>query len=497
MLFNSISFLVYFPIVTLIYFAITDRFRYIWLLFASYYFYMCWNPKYALLLGISTLITYVSGLLIDYSNHLDDKKKSTFQKKLWVALSFISNLSILFFFKYFDFAFSNIASVLSQFGIQLIQPSFDVVLPVGISFYTLQALSYTMDVYRKEIPAEKNIAKYALFVSFFPQLVAGPIERSKNLLPQFSEKHYFDYERVKNGLQLMLWGYFQKLVIADHLALLVNQVYENYTQYQGFEIILATVFFALQIYCDFSSYSDIAIGAAQVMGFKIMQNFRQPYFASSVADFWRRWHISLSTWFRDYLYIPMGGSKNGKLRTYINIMIVFLVSGLWHGARWNFVIWGGLNGLYQIIGKEFQPLRDWMVTKFSIDRNSFSHRLFKIVSTFIMVDFAWLFFRAPSANEAILIVQRIFSSFNPQIFFNGAIYEMGMDKGELFLVMFGLSILLAVSVLHSRGTRIRESLAKQGLWYRWGICIVCIYFVVFAAIGTINSPAQEFIYFQF
>ena len=343
MLFNSIDFLIFFPIVTIAYFLIPHKFRYLWLLAASYYFYMCWNPKYALLMATSTVITWASGILIDRVNNKKNKteQEKTKEKKLWVALSFISNLAILFFFKYFDFALANVNAVLTQFNFELIQPAFDVVLPVGISFYTFQALSYTVDIYRKEIYAEKNILKYALFVSFFPQLVAGPIERSKNLLIQFNKENHFDYDRVKNGLLLMLWGFFMKLVIADRVAMVVDQVYNNYAQYAGFEIAIATVFFAIQIYCDFGSYSNIAIGAAQVMGFTLMENFRQPYFSKSVAEFWRRWHISLSSWFRDYLYIPLGGNRKGKVRKYINLMIVFLTSGLWHGASWHFVVWGG------------------------------------------------------------------------------------------------------------------------------------------------------------
>lgn len=497
MLFNSVNFLMFFPVVVLVYFTIPHRLRYLWLLLSSYYFYMCWNPKYAILIATSTFITYISGLLIDYSNGLKDERKKNFQKRLWVALSFISNLSILFFFKYSDFALSNLTNILSVVGIQVVQPTFDIVLPVGISFYTFQALSYTMDVYRKDIAAEKNIARYALFVSFFPQLVAGPIERSKNLLNQFNEKHYFDYDRVKNGLHLMLWGYFQKLVIADNVAVLVNQVYNNYTEYAGFEIILATVFFAIQIYCDFSSYSDIAIGAAQVMGFKLMINFRQPYFATSVADFWRRWHISLSTWFRDYLYIPLGGNRKGKLRGYLNIMIVFLASGLWHGASWNFVVWGGLNGLYQVIGKLLQPFRDWVVRTFKIDRNTFSHRIFKVVTTFILINFSWIFFRANGAQDGFLIIKRIFSDFNPQIFSNGSILGMGLNEFDLALIIFSLTVLFIVSCMRYKGIAMRETIAKQGLWFRWSLYIICIYFVAFAALGAMGSPAQEFIYFQF
>lgn len=497
MLFNSLQFLIFFPIVTLIYFVIPHKLRYLWLLMASYYFYMCWNPKYALLMATSTLLTYFSGVLIDRSNKVTDDQKREFQKKLWVALSFLSNLSILFFFKYFDFAFVNLTRVFALAGIQLVQPAFDVVLPVGISFYTFQALSYTMDVYRGDIPAQRNVARYALFVSFFPQLVAGPIERSKNLLTQIDERHYFDYDRVKNGLLLMLWGFFQKLVIADRVALLVNQVYNNYTQYAGFQIVIATVFFAIQIYCDFSSYSDIAIGAAQVMGFRLMQNFRQPYFADSVADFWRRWHISLSTWFKDYLYIPLGGSRKGKWRTYFNIMLVFLASGLWHGASWSFVVWGGLNGIYQIIGKELKPLRDWVVQKFGINRKAFSHRLLKIGTTFALINFSWVFFRAAGARQALSILKQMLSNFNLWIFFDGSLYTMGLDQKDFTLAIVAMVVLFAVSFLHSRGISLRQKIARQGLWFRWGIYYAAIFSVLILGIYGSGYDASQFIYFQF
>jgi D-alanyl-lipoteichoic acid acyltransferase DltB (MBOAT superfamily) len=310
---------------------------------------MAWNPRYALLMATSTAITWVSGLLIDHSRKKaeikckedDEKKRYLARRKLWVALSFILNLSILFFFKYFDFAVKNINVVLSALNISILEPGFDVLLPVGISFYTFQALSYTMDVYRGEIYAEKNPAKYALFVSFFPQLVAGPIERSKNLLIQINERHYLEYDNVKNGLLIMVWGYFQKIVVADRAAILVNNVFENYENYAGFQIVIAAVLFAVQIYCDFAGYSSIAVGAAKVMGFRLMTNFREPYFAVSVRDFWSRWHISLSTWFKDYLYIPLGGNRKGPLRKYFNIIVTFLVSGFWHGADWNYIVWGG------------------------------------------------------------------------------------------------------------------------------------------------------------
>lgn len=341
MLFNSMHFLLFFPIVTFIYFFIPHKFRYIWLLITSYYFYMSWNPKYALLIGISTIITYLSGILIEKSNKITDKQKSKFFKKLWVFLSLFINLSILFLFKYCNFFTYTLTKIFSLINITIKVPSFDFILPVGISFYTFQALSYTIDVYRGNIKFEKNLGKYALFVSFFPQLVAGPIEKSKDLLNQFNEKHIFDYNRVKNGLVLMLWGFFQKVFISDRLAILVDTVFNNPSNYKGLEIIVASVFFAIQIYCDFSSYSNIARGAAEVMGFDLSLNFKQPYFSKSIQEFWRRWHITLGAWFKDYLYIPLGGNKCSKWRRYFNNMVVFLISGLWHGAAINFIIWGG------------------------------------------------------------------------------------------------------------------------------------------------------------
>lgn len=306
MIFNSFSFLVFYPIVTVVYFIIPYRVRYLWLLAASYYFYMSWNPKYALLIAASTIITYFSGLLIGRENNLYDKfstqdtspaenisqrkkkqlKRCQNRKKLWLALSFISNLAILFFFKYFDFAINNLNAVLGKLGMELVQPTFDVLLPVGISFYTFQALSYSMDIYRGEIYVEKNLAKYALFVSYFPQMVAGPIERSKNLLIQLSTRHYFDYERMKLGLSIILWGLFLKIVVADRVAILVDQVYGDYTSYIGLQLVIATLFFGIQIYCDFASYSLIALGTAKVMGFNLTQNFKEPYFARSITEFW-------------------------------------------------------------------------------------------------------------------------------------------------------------------------------------------------------------------
>lgn len=494
MLFNSLEFLIYFPTVVLLYFLLPYRLRWIWLLTASYFFYMNWNPKYAVLMGISTLITYFSGLLIEKSNQEKNKEKREKEKKIWVILSFSANLLILFFFKYFNFLTENIVYIFSKLNIEIEVSRFNILLPVGISFYTFQALSYTMDVYRGDIKAQRNLGKYALFVSFFPQLVAGPIERSTNLLNQIEQNNDFDYNRIKNGLLLMLWGFFKKIVIADRLAIVVNTVYNNPTNYQGIVLIIATIFFAFQIYCDFSSYSDIAIGAANVMGYDLMKNFNKPYFSKSIAEFWRRWHISLGTWFRDYLYFPLGGSKVNKVKKYRNILIVFLISGLWHGASWNFIIWGALHGVYQLIGNELKPLRNFIVKKLKIKRESLLHKSYKIIITFILVDFAWIFFRANTLGDAVYIIKNIFI-FNPSVLFNGMLFNLGLDKEDLVIGIICI-IILNIIKLYQRNNSIRNNISKMKLKIRWSLYYLAIFLIVILGYYG-DSSTSQFIYFQF
>lgn len=330
MLFNSWQYLCFYPIVVLIYFILPKKVKNIWLLLASYYFYMGWNAKYIVLLFFTTVVTYIGSLIIE-----------KYRKKWILFLTLVLNFSVLFYFKYIQFAWNNLGHICNKLGIPFIEHKFDILLPVGISFFTFQAVGYTIDVYRKEIYAERNFFRYALFVSFFPQLVAGPIERSKNLLKQLDKTYTYSYDRMREGLLLMLWGFFLKLVIADRAAIFVDTVFADTNKYAGLYIVVATIIFAFQIYCDFYGYSVIAMGSARIIGLNLMDNFNAPYFSRSVAEFWRRWHISLSTWFRDYLYIPLGGSHKGKIRNYLNLMIVFLTSGLWHGSAWTYVTWGG------------------------------------------------------------------------------------------------------------------------------------------------------------
>jgi D-alanyl-lipoteichoic acid acyltransferase DltB (MBOAT superfamily) len=376
--------------------------------------------------------------------------------------------------------------------------SFDIVLPLGISFYIFQALSYTVDIYRNEIQVEKNFARYALFISFFPNLVAGPIERSKNLLPQFKERHYFDFERAKSGFLLMLWGFFEKIVIADRIAILVNTVFNDYTNYEGFQIIVATVLFGIQIFCDFSGYSDIAIGAALVMGFQLTNNFKQPYFAQNVKDFWRSWHISLTTWFRDYLYIPLGGNRCTKKRQYINTMIVFLTSGLWHGASWHFVIWGAIHGLYQIIGDVLRPVKLRIYKKLSVNTELLSFKTAKMLVTFILVDIAWIFFRANSLRDALRIGKRILN-FNPWVFFDGSLYNMGLNQLEFNIALVSILILILANVFQVKykGISIRSFIMKENIVFQYAFYLIGIFYVLVFGIYGPEYNASQFIYFQF
>lgn len=493
MLFNSIDFLFFFPLVVLVYFFIPRKMRYLWLLVASYYFYMCWNPKYALLMATSTVITYASGYLIEWVNRLDHPKKNQY-RKLCVAGSLISNLGILAVFKYANFLMENIGNALAVVGISMTEYRLDLLLPVGISFYTFQALSYTMDVYYGKIKAEKNLLRYALYVSFFPQLVAGPIERSEKLLPQIQNVegiHVWNFKRMKNGLLLMVWGLFQKLVIADRTAILVNQVYDNYTQYGLLEIAVATVLFAFQIYCDFGGYSTIARGAAQIMGFDLMQNFKQPYLAVNIKEFWRRWHISLTSWFTDYLYIPLGGNRKGEVRKYVNTFIVFAVSGLWHGASWNFITWGVIHALYQIIG----GLRNSLMGKAAGKRKeelSFSRRIRKTLGTFVLVDFAWLFFAAGSFRVSLGLLKQMTVSFSTT-----SLLGLGLDEKDWLILICAILVLLVVDILHEKNISVTAAVEKQEVWFRWTLYLGLIWGTIMVGIYGIAYDTSQFIYFQF
>lgn len=494
MLFNSLKFLVFFPIVALFYYLCPHRVRYIYLLAASYFFYMCWNPKYVVLLMGSTVVTYFAGLAIGYvSSH----GNSPHLKKTILASACILNLLVLVVFKYANFLLANLQKVCELLGVKATMPSVYLLLPVGISFYIFQALGYLIDVYRGEVKPERNIGKYALFVSFFPQLVAGPIERSRNLLPQFDEKHTFSYETVKENLLLMGWGFFLKIVIADRIAIFVDNVFAANTVYGGWYLIVAGILFAIQIYCDFAGYSTIAIGAAGVMGFRLMDNFKSPYCSRNIKEFWSRWHISLNDWFRDYLYIPLGGNRKGKIRQKINQMIVFLVSGLWHGAMWNYVIWGGLNGLYIIVSDLIAPLRKKAEEKFHINPELFCNRILSTVITFLLAAFSLVIFRANGATEAGLIVKSMFHAQNIHVLFDGSLYNLGLDQKNFAFMIVSILILIVADALHYRGFSFRKWLPAQNLWFRWLVYIALIESLLVFGIWGSGYNAASFIYFQF
>lgn len=498
MLFNSTKFLLFFPIVVFIYFIFPKKWRYIWLLVTSYFFYMCWNPKYIALILFSTVITYLCGLGIEWVKQKEwEESVKVRRKKTLVIISLVLNLAILFLFKYVHFFIGSVNIMLKPIGIRLQDSFFDILLPVGISFYTFQALGYTIDVYRGDIYAEKNFFYYALFVSFFPQLVAGPIERSKNLLKQLKQPADFQMERARDGFLLMLWGYFLKVVLADRIAIFVDCVYGSPEVYEGLFLIIATVLFAFQIYCDFAGYSVIAAGAAEILGINLMENFNAPYFSVSVSEFWRRWHISLSTWFRDYLYIPLGGNRKGALRKYANLMIVFLTSGLWHGANLTYVIWGGLNGIFQVVGDATRGLRTRINTVLHMKPDRLSHKLMQILFTFILVDFAWIFFRASSLKQAFIIIRSMVTVYNPWILFDGSLYTCGLVHKDFSLTMLCIGVLLAADAARYRGIEIRKVIVLQEYWFRWLVIAMAILFILLVGVWGTEYSAARFIYFQF
>ncbi|MCQ2520978.1 MAG: MBOAT family protein [Lachnospiraceae bacterium] len=431
-----------------------------WLLIASYFFYMCWHVNHVVLLLFATGVSYVGGLLIA-------KAKSQNAKKVLLGFSITGILAVLFLFKYVKWE--------------------KITLPMGISFYSFQAISYLIDVYRGDTEIEKNPFRFALYISFFPQLVAGPIERSKNLLGQLREKHPFNFEMFRDGMLLMLWGFFLKVFLADRIAVYVDFAYGNYNSYPGAYLVLATVLFAVQIYCDFYGYSIIAMGSAKILGIKLMENFDTPYYAKTVGEFWRRWHVSLTSWFKDYVYIPLGGSRKGTIRKYLNKMIVFLLSGLWHGADLSFVVWGGLNGFYQVAGEATEKVRKKITLR---------SRVGKAAITFLLVDFAWIFFRAASIKEACGIIKSIFTTFNPWVLTDGSIYTCGLGHYHFTLVIIGLFILGIADFCKLKGICIREKIIKLELPVRWTIYILA--FLGIMIFGFYSEGAGiSFIYFQF
>jgi alginate O-acetyltransferase complex protein AlgI len=479
--FNSIQFLIFFAIVITIYFLISPKRRWILLLVASAYFYMSFIPVYILILVLLILIDYLSAIFIE---------KSTGKKrKLLLLISILSTCMVLFIFKYFNFFNANLTELAKFLHWNYSIASLSIILPIGLSFHTFQSLGYVIDVYLGKQKAEKHLGIYAVYVLFFPQLVAGPIERAANLLPQFKEKHIFEYDRVVWGLKMMLAGFFLKIVIADRLAMLVNTVYNNPTNYTGIPLILATVFFAFQIYCDFMGYSLIALGSAKVMGITLMRNFRRPYFSKSISEFWTRWHISLSTWFKDYIYIPLGGNRVTKYRLYCNILIVFTISGLWHGANWTFIIWGILHGSYLVFSATTQEFRKKITEFIGLNKFPRFHNLLKMIIVFILVNIGWIFFRANTVSDAFYILTHLFSGI---IYYPLSSINLGMGILELRLSFFLIFFLLTMEFIQER-ISIFEFLLNRPVWLRWLAYMIIIWLIL--VWGIFNNT--EFIYFQF
>ncbi|MGN1319157.1 MAG: MBOAT family O-acyltransferase [Lachnospirales bacterium] len=479
MLFNSLTFIMFFIAVVFLHYTFPHKFRWIMLLIASIIFYMCWRAELIVLILFTSFLNYFSALLID---------KNRDKGKIYLIIDLVINFGLLFIFKYMVFVSDTFKFIYDYMGWVYPIKDFSIVLPMGISFYTFQAVSYTIDVYKKAYKPEKNIFKLTLFITFFPQLVAGPIERADRLLNQLFTRKYFNVDNFSKGTKLMIMGYFKKIVIADRAAVLVDTVYNNPTGYKGIAFIFATIFFTFQIYCDFSGYTDIARGCAKILGIDLMKNFDRPYFALSIKDFWRRWHISLSSWFRDYVYIPLGGSRCSNLKKYRNLMITFLTSGLWHGANWTFVLWGGLHGVYQVIGdikNKILPKSDFKILV-----------PFKVIITFVLVAFAWIFFRANNISDCGYIISNLFSDIG-QITNMQYLYEtfnnMGLSIFEILLVLISIGILYITDMISFKYD-IHSLLEKTPFILRFSYYYVLV--IIILGIGVF-SGGGEFIYFQF
>lgn len=474
MLFNSLSYAIFLPLVFIIYWLLPNKYRWVLLLIASYYFYMSWNAKYVFLIFITTFTSYLCAILIE---------KNREHKKLILIITLLVCLGILFVFKYFNFFFESINYLL---GNKLHSISLNLLLPVGISFYTFQTLSYCIDVYRGNIKAEKHFGYYATFVSFFPQLVAGPIERPDNLLPQLRKEKEFDYNKAVYGLKLMAVGFFKKIVVADNLAYYVDMVYNDLSYYQGFALVLAAFFFTIQIYCDFSGYSDIAKGSAKLLNIDLMDNFKTPYFSTTIKEFWSRWHISLSSWFKDYVYIPLGGNRCSRLRHYFNLLATFLVSGLWHGANITFVIWGGIHGLLQILEDIFHIKKNTKTYSFSW--------FIRVILVFMLMSITWVFFRASNLHDALYIFRHMFDGItNLRSYIVSGLYSFGVKAPYLLtmlaIYLIPLFIIDYINVKYDALTILNNKpIAIRYLAY----FVLLLMILLLHYVGEVN-----FIYFQF
>jgi alginate O-acetyltransferase complex protein AlgI len=489
MLFNSIEFLIFFPIVTVLYFLLPHKYRWAHLLLSSCIFYAAFVPKYLIILFLTIVVDYFAGILIESSH---GKKR-----KWWLLASLVANIGVLVIFKYFNFIAGNINALLNiSIPDSPNIPLLNFLLPIGLSFHTFQAMSYTIEVYRGNHKAEKHFGIYALYVMFYPQLVAGPIERPQQVLHQFHEKHKFSYYNLQEGLKLIGWGLIKKVIIADRFAQITDPVYNNPFNYPALTIFISMILFSYQIYCDFSGYSDIALGTARVMGFRLMKNFDNPYHSSSISEFWRRWHISLSFWFRDYLYIPLGGSRGSQFRKYLNLFIVFMVSGLWHGASWTFIVWGALHGVYQIAGSVLKPVRDRAASILGMRKESPVRKFIGIISTFTLVTCAWVFFRASNfTNAKHMLSQLVYLPNDIKLYLTTNTFSLGenMPSAKVLVLYLGLAALLELIVVLNKKTQVNALLKRQPTLVRWSVYYACIFAIIM--LGVFEE--RQFIYFQF
>lgn len=485
MLFNSVSFFLFFPLTTVIYFVLPHRLRPAHLLLCSCFFYAAWIPAYLLILLGIIIFDYVAGLLI--------APASGRLRRFLLIASLLANVSLLAVFKYFDFASENFSRLASFIHWNYPVRHLGMLLPIGLSFHTFQSMAYTIEVYKGRQAPERNLGIYALYVMFYPQLVAGPIERPQHLLHQFRRKHRFEADRVFEGLQQMLWGLFKKIVVADRLATIVDAIYLHPEKTGGFWLILATWMFAVQIYCDFSGYSDMAIGAARVLGFNLIRNFDRPYAAESVAEFWRRWHISLSTWFRDYLYIPLGGSRVSLPRWCFNILVVFLVSGLWHGANWTFAVWGALHGVFLILSRLTAGVRQRLAEAIPASPLNALAPAWRTIITFNIVAFAWIFFRSPTIADALTVCRQIVS---PHFFSPPQLDKAQGGFAAYTAAEFNIGIVIAIVLFVVEWLRDRQialEMNRHPTWSHW----LGYYAMIVSVIWLGVFGGRTFIYFQF
>ena len=485
MTFNSWEFLLFYPVVLLLYFVLPKKARWPMLLIASYFFYMCYQTELVFLIFGTTLISWISSRAIERT----EKKK---YKVLFLTITLVASLGVLFFYKYFNFLAGTVFDIAAALGSDAAPITLRLALPVGISFYTFQTLSYVIDVYRGDVKSEDNFFFYALFVSFFPQLVAGPIERPSNLIPQLREPHSWSNENAVAGAKMMMLGFFKKICVADFVSGFVDSVYNSPEEATSLGVIIATLLFAVQIYCDFSGYTDIAIGCSRIMGIRLMKNFDNPYSATSIREFWSRWHISLSTWFKDYLYIPLGGNRVSLPRNLLNLFIVFLVSGLWHGAAWTFVIWGALHGIYQIIGKLTIGWRNRLLSRVGLSKDSRAVIYTRRVLTFLLVSFAWLIFRANSIGDVITLIGSLFTGLE----LSRTVELMGLDIESVLLCAVSIALLIILDrTVRYDGREVSESsqLTVRSGAYVYLVTVIILFWLLLLSKDMIST----FIYFQF